>query len=89
LVTDATLLTFEGVELLPSVADSFETQAVDEIERARRPLIVLMLVVCPENELRYGARVAHSASPSIARLVAEAIEELPADETGDSWQPAQ
>lgn len=75
-------LAFERVELFPGVLDPFETQAVDEIERARCPLVVLVLMVGPENKLDNGARVAHSTSAEIARLVAEAIEELLADDKG-------
>jgi hypothetical protein len=80
------LLPFELVEGFSSIADSLEAKPIDEVERRLRPLVVLMLVVCPEDELRYGVRIA-DADPSVPSLFAKVVKKLLAHDARDSWQP--
>ena len=59
-------LPFELSEVLSRLDRTFEAEPVNEIERARRPLVVLVLLIRPEDESSECVSV-HTARQSVRR----------------------
>ena len=62
-------LTLELFELASSVGYPLQTEVVNDIQRARRPLVILMLMIGPKDQLRDRSSVPIAARPNVARLI--------------------
>lgn len=63
---------------------SLKAHLVYQVETLRSPLIMLMLVVCPENEFYQSSAIKGSASAYIPRLITESFKKLLAYRVGDT-----
>ena len=83
------LLPLELLELVSSIVDSIQAEAIDQIQRCGRPFVVLVLLVRPEDELHDDGCIDGTAGPDVPCLVGEASEVSLTDLTRHSWQPSQ
>jgi hypothetical protein len=54
------------------VADTFSAEQVDSIKRFSGPRIVLMLVICPKNELGHEICISGSSSSYVPGFITKA-----------------
>ena len=80
-------LPFELAEVLSRLDGTFEAESVNEIERAGRPLVVLVLLIRPEDELSESVSV-HTARLSVRTTLGDAIKQLIAHAADQPWRAA-
>ena len=75
-------LSLERVELPSRAGQPLQTKLIDHIQRTRRPLALLVLLVRPKDKLHQRVWISCSGAPEVAGFLRKPLKVLFANATG-------